>query len=596
MRVLWGSARAGSVARLRWRLLAAVGGVTVTMVSCAGRSERDDTASGGSSAKGGTGVTGGAGGTSASGSGATGGSGAVGGTGTGGSSATGGVGGSVGGGGSNGGDSGAGSIGAGAAGFAGLGCNDPMPAANGIESCDGFSFVHRKSAVACTLPTRRGPLEQAGGAAGLGNEGGASGAPAEVPTHDPCAVDTDCTAMPNGYCVTYPTSAPLGPPSRTTVCEYACVTDADCSDGRFCACDGGYYLSKIDDAPVPLGICAQGDCALDADCGRELLCVAPVNNPCSTQPATQFHCQSPADECSAGTCITSSGSFGQCGNTGDHYVCSLASCGRPFLVEGALRVAELHECESWLDGSLAAAPLRELDETSRAAIARHFAQAGLMEHASIAAFARFTLQLLALGAPPELVAASTRAMADETRHAELCFGLAARYAGHAVGPGRLDVAGALGAMDLLSIVELVVAEGCIGETAAALEATWAAEAATDPLVRDVLRGIAADEEAHAGLAFRFVAWAGREDGRVPALVAAQLEQALAEDTLGSAERTRTSGACETDGRLAAQGVLSDRTRRDARSATLRDILPVLSARLAVPRPPAFTPKALTDFA
>lgn len=40
-----------------------------------------------------------------------------------------------------------------------------------------------------------------------------------------------------------------------------------------------------------------------------------------------------------------------------------------------------------------------------------------IETGSIAAFARFTLQLLHLGAPCELIEASQRAMLDETRHA-----------------------------------------------------------------------------------------------------------------------------------------------------------------------------------
>jgi hypothetical protein len=47
-----------------------------------------------------------------------------------------------------------------------------------------------------------------------------------------------------------------------------------------------------------------------------------------------------------------------------------------------------------------------------------------MEHASVAAFARFTLDLLALGAPADLVQSAQQALGDEIAHAELCFGLA----------------------------------------------------------------------------------------------------------------------------------------------------------------------------
>ena len=129
-----------------------------------------------------------------------------------------------------------------------------------------------------------------------------------------------------------------------------------------------------------------------------------------------------------------------------------------------------------------------------------------MEHASVAAFARFTLELLSLGAPAELVAASQRALADEIRHAKLCFGLATAYAGHALGPGPLSSEGALGAQSLDAIVETAIAEACIGETLAAVEAAEAAAHATDPSVRRVLLAIARDEKRHAELGWRFLSW------------------------------------------------------------------------------------------
>ena len=55
-------------------------------------------------------------------------------------------------------------------------------------------------------------------------------------------------------------------------------------------------------------------------------------------------------------------------------------------------------------------------------------------------------------------------MADETLHARLCFGLASRYSGHALGPGPLAMHDALGSVELERIVEQVVLEGCIGES------------------------------------------------------------------------------------------------------------------------------------
>jgi hypothetical protein len=66
-----------------------------------------------------------------------------------------------------------------------------------------------------------------------------------------------------------------------------------------------------------------------------------------------------------------------------------------------------------------------------------------MEHASVAAFARFVLELLSAGAPLELVEGAGDAMRDELRHTQICFGLASAYAGAPIGPGPLDTTGAL---------------------------------------------------------------------------------------------------------------------------------------------------------
>src|SRR5271170_8127653 len=69
-------------------------------------------------------------------------------------------------------------------------------------------------------------------------------------------------------------------------------------------------------------------------------------------------------------------------------------------------------------------------------------------------------------------------------------------------------------MDVKSVVATTFAEGCIGETVAALEATEAlAEGeGRDPALAAVLTMIAEDEARHAELAWRSVAWMVRSFG------------------------------------------------------------------------------------
>ncbi|MFZ5897429.1 MAG: hypothetical protein ACOY0T_40625 [Myxococcota bacterium] len=71
----------------------------------------------------------------------------------------------------------------------------------------------------------------------------------------------------------------------------------------------------------------------------------------------------------------------------------------------------------------------------RNALSDEWARAACFEHASIASFNRFSLELLALGAPGDLVERANRAALDEVRHARLCFALASVYAGDDFGPG-----------------------------------------------------------------------------------------------------------------------------------------------------------------
>jgi len=102
--------------------------------------------------------------------------------------------------------------------------------------------------------------------------------------------------------------------------------------------------------------------------------------------------------------------------------------GRPFVVHGQARLPAL------LDGRST-----EGRTPLSAALARVWADDGRAEYASIASFARLTLQLMAFGAPPRLIEASQQASLDEHRHAGVCFAEAARHAGRRVEPGPLDI-------------------------------------------------------------------------------------------------------------------------------------------------------------
>jgi hypothetical protein len=217
----------------------------------------------------------------------------------------------------------------------------------------------------------------------------------------------------------------------------------------------------------------------------------------------------------------------------------------------------------------------------RAELSAHWARLGQLEHASIAAFARFNLQLLSLGAPGELIEACNRALVDETAHTRLCFALASQYGGTALGPARLDIAHCFEDTSLEAIMKLVLREGCLGETVAALEAVEAATLASDPAVKSALSRIAQDEQAHAELAFKFLAWAlTHASPEVRSELQREARHALAD--FEAAARARPSDQ-RRESLASAHGIMGTEALRAIHLGAVREVVaPLLSAILHQP--------------
>ena len=450
--------------------------------------------------------------------------------------------------GGSGGNGGSGTGGAGGTGSANrFPCGRPTPLldgfATGFVRCDDDS-IRREAAMECPSLLPREP------------------APDYEPSFDSCSRDEECTSAPNGHCSRYP--AFPGP----LTCQYGCLSDSDCGPDQVCECG------------IPVGKCVSASCLEDAECEPGFHCAtADSTAGCGN---LVYACQTPSDECSM-TCAS-----GRCMlNENEERVCVQQSCevGRPFLIEGAARTAERRRDSTW---SARCEPMgSSLSAATRAELAEHWTSAGLAEHASIAAFARFGLELLALGAPPELLELTAAAMRDEIEHARVCFGLAAAYGGVPVGPGALAMAGALPArVTLENAVLSTLAEGCVGETLAALEAAESAAHASDPAVAGVLERIAADESRHAELAFRFVHWAMRAASReLRVRVQRELETIRIELVRALARRDGTA----PDGDSSEHGVLPASHRAALRLRAFDEVVaPAVALLLRAPEPAGHT--------
>ncbi len=201
--------------------------------------------------------------------------------------------------------------------------------------------------------------------------------------------------------------------------------------------------------------------------------------------------------------------------------------GRPLLHEGRVVVASSRRGEGWSDAARPAVDALSIDERQR--LAAFWTRMALLEQASVAAFSRLSLQLMALGAPAALLADTHRAALDELDHAARCFSLASAYAGHDIAPGPLPLPAALPlASSLADLAASCALEGCIGETLSVAMAAEQLAGTTDPAVAAALSAIVRDESRHASLSWAVVRWALQVGG---APVRQRLEAIFSEASL-----------------------------------------------------------------
>jgi hypothetical protein len=157
-------------------------------------------------------------------------------------------------------------------------------------------------------------------------------------------------------------------------------------------------------------------------------------------------------------------------------------------------------------------------EDPPAGLADQWRENGRTEHASVAAFARVTLDLMALGAPPHLIAAANQDALDEIRHTELCFSLAYALDGKRVSPGPFPQAQRVPTLPrsrTLALAKLGVdslIDGALHEGVSARIIAKLARRSDVPAIRAALKSIAADEGRHAAHGWAVAEWCLAEGG------------------------------------------------------------------------------------
>lgn len=260
--------------------------------------------------------------------------------------------------------------------------------------------------------------------------------------------------------------------------------------------------------------------------------------------------------------------------------------GRPFILnDGTQLLAEVHnstERSSWCDFSydVDSVSKAELPASSMEKARERWLQDGRAEHASVASFSRFSLQLMAVAAPASLLVETHQAAIDEVKHAQLCFGLVSLFdeAHDTVSPGALKIPiGSVDAVgDIGSLVFHTALEGAVGETVSAIQALFELDTLPDgsakKQVAKVLQTIFEDESRHAALAWRTLSWAVSQDS--PGAQKAKEQLSIVLEMLNSELMSLSKGGSDLPmaGASFAGGPLSPTTKLSLRLLTLRQLI------------------------
>jgi hypothetical protein len=261
--------------------------------------------------------------------------------------------------------------------------------------------------------------------------------------------------------------------------------------------------------------------------------------------------------------------------------------GRQIRSAGRILLPRVEVGDAWTGAGLSSAGpvgiIETDDEPTRDALAAQWRENGRTEHASVAAFARLTLDLMALGAPPELVADANRDALDEIRHTELCFGLARAIDGRIESPGAFPEAArarTLSRSRTLALAQLAVdslVDGALHEGVSARIIAKLARRCEAPAIQAILKEIAADEGRHARHGWDVVRWCLAEGGES---VARALEGALR-----ALPKTMSSPMPDAarDGRWECWGIMGEELEAEEHEATRADLERRIAQAIAASR-------------
>ena len=274
-----------------------------------------------------------------------------------------------------------------------------------------------------------------------------------------------------------------------------CDTDANCPNNQQCFCGFDQF---------PGSRCIAAECQDSTECEIGGCGVSVFEDGCSR--VESLACYTANDACRGGDECTETG-LNACYATPDGWSCSDFNCavGRPLTNGTSYQMAPLSSGDGWTNDDLTI-NCAYLSKEEIATVISHWENVTQLEHSSIASFSRFSLQMMAMGAPADILLAIQKATSDEIRHTQRAADILSGLIGSKVTLGAFPIKGLSIESSREALISNLIKEACFAETLGVAELTAALKWCDHPEISAHLSEVLEEETEHAHLAWKALKW------------------------------------------------------------------------------------------
>jgi len=214
----------------------------------------------------------------------------------------------------------------------------------------------------------------------------------------------------------------------------------------------------------------------------------------------------------------------------------------------------------------------ELSPAERQRLAETWTRRSAAEYLAVSTFAVLAIDLVAAGAPADVLSLCMRAGIDEVRHAELCLRMIEIYSGKRLmpPPGMSSLPDEPTRPKLHQALANAILVSCVSETYATTVLTATRDITTDPTTHAVLTSIYSDEVMHARLGWSYLRLALEQGGAAAIDAAAAMVPVALRGNANVIERERPVG--EITDKVRGHGLMTPAEEREIFSACVREVL------------------------